>query len=242
MYRESTPTPATKTAAATAVWVGYARVSTDRQGQSGLGLEAQVAAMTAAAEARGVDLRVEVELGSGKDLKGRPVLQRVLDELRAGNVAGVMVAKLDRLSRSTLDYATIAAAADREGWKLTVLDLPDAEGPIGGAMAGMMSVFAQLERDLIATRTREAAAAAKARGARLGRRCEDRARSVDLAVEAEALRGEGLTFRAIAEVFNGRGEPTLRGGCEWRPSNIQALMRLLKLDREAAAAAEGVPA
>lgn len=75
---------------------------------------------------------------------------------------------------------------------------------------------------------------AKSTGKKLGRLPEDRDRSIALAQEAESMRRAGSTYQAIADRFNGRGEPTLRGGAEWRPSSIQKLLQLLCLEREAA--------
>lgn len=214
-------------------WIGYLRVSTNRQADSGLGLDAQRAQVIAAAKARGIeDVRWVVESASGSSVKRRPLLVEALEELRLGNAAGMIVAKLDRLSRSVGDHLNLQAQAQAQGWDLVALDLPtDSSTPMGEAMATMMATFNQLERRLIATRTREAMAAAKARGSRLGRPRSDRANT--LADRAIELRAQGLTFQAVADTFNGEGIETLRGGTEWRPSNVQALLRLRRLDGEA---------
>jgi DNA invertase Pin-like site-specific DNA recombinase len=215
-------------------WIGYCRVSTDRQAESGLGLEAQQAILRAAAEARGINIRFVIESGSAKNLRNRPLLGEALLQLQGGEAAGLIVAKLDRLSRSLSDFLEMRSWSVKGGWELVALDLPDSEGPMGRAMGAIMATFGELERELISTRTSEAAMAAKARGSRLGPPRSER--STDLALRAEALRNDGLTFQQVADTFNTEAIATLRGGAMWRPSNVQALLRLLRLDRESEAA------
>ena len=222
------------TRAATGVLLGYTRVSTGRQHESGLGLEAQQALLRAAAQQRGMNLELSVEAASAKSLTGRPVLAAVLEQLRQGEAQGLVVAKLDRLSRSLPDFLSLQATAKREGWELVVLDLPcDTASPMGEAMGSMMATFAQLERRMISSRTAEAAAAAKARGARLGRPAVDPARTQALSLKCQQLRSEGFSFRAIAKHLNEANERTLRGGSEWRVSSVQALLRYQQLNLEA---------
>src|SRR4051812_33313444 len=103
--------------------IGYIRVSTDEQGASGAGLEAQRSAILAECERRGWQLvRVEEEVLSAKTLR-RPGLQRALDACRSGEAAGIVVAKLDRLSRSLIDFAGLLTEAQRGGWNVVALDL-----------------------------------------------------------------------------------------------------------------------
>lgn len=141
---------------------GYARVSTRRQAEEGFGLDAQVGALVA----WGVEAEdVAVEEGvSAKDVRGRPVLEAVLAGLGPGDV--LAVTKLDRLTRSLVDFAGIVADAQARGWRLVVLDGSfDLGSPAGRAMAGMMAVFAQFERELIGARTAEGIAERRAAGA-----------------------------------------------------------------------------
>src|SRR3954463_4665163 len=106
---------------------------------------------------------------SGKDTR-RPGIRLALEVLKRGEAAGLVVAKMDRLSRSLLDFTTIMATAQREGWALIALDSPaDTSSPTGEAMAAILATFSQLERRLIGQRTREALAARRAAGIRLGR-------------------------------------------------------------------------
>ena len=103
--------------------VGYIRVSTSEQADSGAGLEAQRAAITSEAVRRGWQLvHVFEDAGaSGKSLNDRRGLQRALEAVEAGMADGLVVAKLDRLSRSLLDFAGLMERAERKRWELVVL-------------------------------------------------------------------------------------------------------------------------
>lgn len=203
--------------------IAYARVSTEEQSQSGAGLEAQRAAILAEAKRRGWDLveTFEDRGYSARDLK-RPGVQAALDSLEDGGAAALVVAKLDRLSRSMIDFTGIMARATRESWALVALDCAvDTTTPQGEAMANVLATFAQFERRLIGQRTREALAMKKAAGVRLGRPSSIRP---ELAARIVELRAGGLTLREIADRLNEAGEPTPRGGREWRPSSIERLL------------------
>ena len=200
--------------------IGYLRVSTEEQGMSGAGLEAQQEAIRKEADRRGWEIiRFAEDVGSGKDLK-RPGIQLALDELARGDAGGLVVAKLDRLSRSLLDFAGLMEVAQRQNWALVALDVNvDTSTPAGEAMASVVATFAQFERRLIGQRTREALAIKKAQGVRLGRRPE-------VSEEAEkmiaALRAEGATFREIVDSLTQQGVPTARGG-HWSTSTVAAI-------------------
>src|SRR5919205_2148440 len=152
-------------------YIAYLRVSTSEQADSRAGIEAQRAAIVAEAARRGwTELRFIEDAGhSGKSTK-RPGLQLALEALERGEAAGLVVSKMDRLSRSLLDFVQIMDVAQRQGWALIALDCPvDPSTPTGEAMASIVATFAQLERRLIGQRTREALAAKRAAGVRLGR-------------------------------------------------------------------------
>lgn len=140
-------------------YVGYARVSTIRQGQSGLGLEAQRAAMAAHVASTAGELvgeYVEIESGGNND---RPQLDLAMRH--AARIGGVLlIAKLDRLSRD----AWFLLGLQRSGVRFVAADMPHANEMV----VGFMALLAQEERRMISRRTREALAAAKARGIRLG--------------------------------------------------------------------------
>src|SRR4051812_33911934 len=125
--------------------LAYLRVSTSEQADSRAGLEAQRAAILAEAKRRGwSEVEFVEDAGySAKDLK-RPSLAHALDRLRTGGASVLIVSKMDRLSRSLLDFAGIMQRAQREGWALVALDSPsDLTTPQGEAMAGVQAVFAQ---------------------------------------------------------------------------------------------------
>src|SRR3954471_14433360 len=205
-------------------YLAYLRVSTSEQADSRAGIEAQRAAILAEAERRGwteASLEWIEDAGySGKDTR-RPGLRLALDVLKRGEAAGLVVAKMDRLSRSLLDFTTIMATAQRQGWALVALDCPvDPSTPAGEAMAAILATFSQLERRLIGQRTREALAVKKAQGVRLGRppALPD---SVIERVLAERRAGE--TLQTIADRLNKDRVPTAQGGRAWYPSTVRAI-------------------
>jgi DNA invertase Pin-like site-specific DNA recombinase len=186
-------------------------VSTAEQADSGLGLAAQRATIAAEAARRGVAVeRVYEDAGaSAKSLAGRPALAEALDDLAAGRAAVLLVAKLDRLARSVVDFATLVRRAEAEGWAITACDLGvDMTTPTGGLLANVTASVAEWERRIIAARTREALAARRAAGQRLGR-----PRLLNPAV-ADAIRTEraaGATLQAIADRLNAAGTLTPTG-------------------------------
>jgi DNA invertase Pin-like site-specific DNA recombinase len=202
--------------------VAYLRVSTGKQGKSGLGIEAQREAVARFAEAEGLVVAfeyVEVETGKGSDaLDLRPQLRLALDKARKLRCP-IVVAKLDRLSR---DVAFIAGLmAQRVPFVAAELG-PD----IDPFILHIYAALAEKERAMISARTKEALARAKARGVRLGnpRLHEVRGKAVESARAAadrfaanalpliQPLRAEGKSLREIAMVLDERGVPTARGG------------------------------
>jgi DNA invertase Pin-like site-specific DNA recombinase len=148
--------------------LGYVRVSTDEQDA---GIEAQRQAIASEVERRGWQLLDVIEDAgySARNLR-RPGIQTAQERLRRGKAQALVVAKLDRLSRSMLDFTGLMARAQKEGWALVALDCAvDTTTPAGEAMANVLATFAQFERRLIGQRTREALATKRAAGVRLGR-------------------------------------------------------------------------
>lgn len=138
--------------------VGYTRLSKSDE-RDALGLAGQRRSILDAYP----DARVHEEVASGGRANNRPVLQGVLAGLRRGDT--LVVKRLDRLTRSLADFARIIEDAKRRGWAIVVLDEGfDMTTPSGRAMAGMLAVFAQYERELIGARTREALAEKMATG------------------------------------------------------------------------------
>jgi DNA invertase Pin-like site-specific DNA recombinase len=204
--------------------VGYVRVSTDEQASSGLGLDAQRAAITDECRRRGWEL-VEVfeDAGaSGKRLAGRPALQDALNAVRSHEAGALVVAKLDRLSRSLLDFAALMEDARNEGWALVILDLGvDTTTPSGEMIANVMATFAQFERRLIGQRTKDALAVKKRQGVKLGR---PRAVGDDVVKRIRRERKRGRSLRAIAEGLNEDRTATGHGGAKWYASTVQSVL------------------
>jgi DNA invertase Pin-like site-specific DNA recombinase len=208
---------------------GYVRCSTEEQNTSGLGLAAQRRALEDEASRKGWELSIVEEVASGASIAKRPALGRVLEACRRGEAAGVVVVRVDRLSRSLADFAGLLDDARAHGYSVTALDLGvDLGSPSGELMAGVLATFAQYERRLISERTRAALAEARARGTRLGRPPgTGRPWTGDeLAGRIRQMRHQdGLTLQAICDRLNAEGVATARGGARWRPSSLQAVLR-----------------
>jgi DNA invertase Pin-like site-specific DNA recombinase len=193
------------------------------QAMNGSGLAAQREAIEAECKRRGWELvdTIEDRGYSARDLK-RPGVRAALEVLERGDAGALVVAKLDRLSRSMLDFTALMAQAQKRSWALVALDAPvDTTTPAGEAMANVLATFAQFERRLIGQRTREALAVKRAQGVRLGRRPE-LPRRVLKRIERE--RKEGAPFAAIADGLNRDGVPTAHGGQRWWPSTVRAIL------------------
>jgi len=217
----------------TAGVIAYSRVSTEEQSVSGLGLDAQRSCLEGEVARRGwEEVSYIVDEGkSGKSLN-RPGMTQALEALAAGTANVLVVAKLDRLSRSILDFVTLLDRAKREGWSLVVLDLGiDMSTPSGQLMANVMASFAEYERQLIGARTASALQAKKAQGFRLGRPV-----TLDRSVAARIvmLRQQGMSTPKIAALLNQEQVPTARGGSQWFPSTVAGVLRSAVLDAEAA--------
>jgi DNA invertase Pin-like site-specific DNA recombinase len=199
-------------------FVAYYRVSTDRQGRSGLGLEAQQAAVrsclgneTAIAEF------TEVETGKRND---RPELEKALALCRRRK-ARLVIAKLDRLSRN---LAFIAALMDAS-IEFVAVDNPHATR----LTLHILAAVAEHEREMIADRTKAALGAAKARGVRLGRHGADHLapanhaaamdRAQQLAPVLMELKGAGMSARQMAAELTARHIPAMNGG-KWHAQTM----------------------
>jgi DNA invertase Pin-like site-specific DNA recombinase len=211
--------------------IGYVRVSTDEQARSGLGLDDQRHRLEQEAAHRGwAPLCLVVDDGySGSSLE-RPGIAAALEALAAGEADALVVAKLDRLSRSLVDFVGLTERAERERWALVALDLGvDTTTPAGEMVANVMASFAQYERRVIAQRTRDALAALKRRGVRLGRPVE---LDDEIRVRIVARRQEGATLREIAAELTADGIPTARSG-RWHAATVAKVVRSVELDQEA---------
>ena len=205
--------------------IGYLRVSTDKQADSGLSLEAQRAKVQGYAELYGLDLvDVVVDAGASAKTLDRPGLAGALARLRAGEADALLIAKLDRLTRSVRDLADLTDACNREGWSLlSVADQLDTGSAAGRLVLNVLMSVAQWEREAIGERTADALAAKKARGERVGsvpygarlaadgvHLVADPAEAATVALARE-LRAGGLSLRKVAAELDSRGYRS-RGG------------------------------
>jgi DNA invertase Pin-like site-specific DNA recombinase len=222
-------------------FVAYYRVSTRKQGKSGLGVAAQrdaVARYLDGGKWRIIAECTEVESGRRSD---RPELERALAIARLHRVP-LVVAKVDRLTRSVAFLSRLLEA----GVDVRFADLPAIEGPAGRFMLQQMAAVAELEAGFISARTKAALTAAKARGRRLGgnrgvvltkaarRAGRDMqvaradARAADLGPVIRELRKSGvISFGGIASVLTERRIPTPRGRGTWTATQVsRAVARL----------------
>lgn len=225
-------------------FVAYYRVSTPKQGRSGLGLDAQRTAVAKSVGDGPATIIAEfTEVESGRR-NNRPALEEALTAARLHR-AILVVAKVDRLTRSVGFLERLLEA----GVDVRFADLPAIEGPTGRFMLQQMAAVAELEAGLISTRTKAALAAAKARGQRLGgdrgARLTPKARSLgretqskladrratDLAPLITKLRAEGFTSHTeIARALTARGIPTARGHTTWSAPQVALIeARLSKI-------------
>jgi DNA invertase Pin-like site-specific DNA recombinase len=234
----------TRNAAEPTIAVGYVRVSTAEQHASGAGLEDQRRAVRDECERRGWKLLRTYEDAngaSGRNLR-RPALQEALQALSAGRAHVLVTSKLDRLSRSVIDFATLMQQAEREHWSIVVLDVAvDTSTPSGEMMANVVAAFAQYERRLISERTKRALAVKQAEGRRDD--CPDCERSVgacrthasvklgrprtvpdEVRNYIASLRAQGLSLRAIAATLTDERVPTGQGGARWYASVVRAVL------------------
>jgi DNA invertase Pin-like site-specific DNA recombinase len=241
----------------TGKFVAYYRVSTGRQGKSGLGIDAQRAAVETCLNGGDwtiVDEHVEVESGKRSD---RPALDKALAAARLHR-ASLVVSKVDRLTRSVAFLSRLLEA----GVDVRFADLPQIEGATGRFLLQQMVAVAELEAGMISKRTKDALAQARKRGAQLGgrrrkiigedakgkpifgavangspegRAAAKRARSeraaqraVDIGPTIRALQAAGATtLQAVADGLNAQGIPTARGTGSWSPTQIMRILARL---------------
>jgi DNA invertase Pin-like site-specific DNA recombinase len=222
-------------------FISYLRVSTQKQGVSGLGLEAQREAVNNYLDGGKWELLaefLEVETGKRND---RPELAKALRACRK-HKATLVVAKIDRLARNARFLLTLVEESGDKG--VVFCDLPSIpDGPTGKFLLASMANVAELEAGLISQRTKAALAAAKARGKKLGGRRSnierfreiqesaweanrEKTRQVCVRImpEIEKLQASGATsLRAIAAGLNEQGIETPRGG-DWSAIQVKRVL------------------
>ena len=212
-------------------WVAYYRVSTDRQGESGLGLDAQRKAVADYLNGGNWVLATAyTEVESGKRTNNRPQLAAALTTCKKLK-AKLIVAKLDRLSRNVAFISTLM----NSGVEFVAADMPHANK----MTLQVLAVFAEHERDQISARTKQALAAAKERGVKLGGPklaqasalgvASNRAKADQFAANTmpiiREIQASGVTsLRGVARALNARGVPSARG-TPWSPVAVSNVIR-----------------
>lgn len=219
-------------------FVAYYRVSTDKQGASGLGLDAQRQLVTTFLNGGRWDVIgefTEVESGTRKRLKDRPMLKAAMDLARKQK-ATLVVAKLDRLARDVQFISTLLNSQI----KFVCADMPEADR----TFLQMMAVFAEYEADRISKRTTEALQALKRQGKKLGSptpeigsaagtkvlvaKADTYADRVGPVVRDIIRKTGATTLRDIAAALQSRGVETPRGNTEWHASQVSNLLKRVK--------------
>lgn len=200
--------------------IGYARISVSEP--NGVSLSAQRDAISRECERRSWNLceLIEDDGASGRDTN-RPGLTAGLGVIAEGRASGLVVARLDRLSRSVIDFGQILEWLDHQGATFTALDLGiDTSTAAGRLVANVMASVGEWERAAISARTKASLRAKRARGERISQPAV--ADQPELAKRIAAMRADGMTFQSIADTLNAEGVPTIRGAAGWRVSSVQS--------------------
>ena len=218
--------------------IGYARVSTEKQADRGVSLEAQAEKIRAMAVVHGAEL-VEIIVDGGESAKSlnRPGMERLLALVDCHGVEAVIVAKLDRLTRSVKDLCTLLERFERrEVALISVAESLDTGSAAGRLVLNIMTAVSQWEREAIGERTRDALSHKRTNGERVGniqfgyRLCADGKHvepdAAEQAVlnEIRCLRQSGQTLRGIAAALNHRALRTRRGSA-WRLEHVARIVR-----------------
>lgn len=214
----------------------YVRVSTEDQRESGLSIEAQQAKAEAYASLYGHEVvGVHIDGGvSGKTLN-RPGIQAALGALEAGLAEGILISKLDRLTRSVRDMGELLETFFSTRFGLLCVDEAiDTSTPAGRLMLNLLTSVAQWEREETACRTKVALAQKKARGEHVGSpalgyqmidgQLEEVEAELEIIERILEMRQAGKTLQAIADTLNAEGAPTKRGG-SWYPCTVSKILK-----------------
>jgi DNA invertase Pin-like site-specific DNA recombinase len=217
--------------------VGYIRVSTDQQEASGLGLEAQLAKIKGYCQLYDLEL-VEIlqDAASGKNMKKRPNFLKALSMLKSGEAEGLIVAKLDRLTRSLKDLGFLIDNYFAAKFNLFVVcEQVDTRSANGRMVLNIMVSIAQWEREIIGERTRDALQAKRTRGEKTGGTCpygftiNQEGKLIESQAEqsvirlAVSLRVKGYSYARIAQALNDKGIQS-KTGSVWFASTAQRII------------------
>lgn len=213
----------------------YARVSTQMQVQDGVSLDVQERQLINAAEFHGfAEWEIVREEGkSGKSVKGRPELQRALKMLEQKVADALIVTRLDRLARSTSDFLDIVDLANKQGWRLIMLDLNlDTSSYQGRFVVTVMSALAEMERGIIAERAKDIHKDRREQGVVWGKDMGPRAMYPPMVREQLLMRRKkGWSYQTIADTLNRDGLLASRGGI-WYASSVRNAINALTGEEE----------
>lgn len=221
--------------------VAYVRCSTDEQDRSGLGLEAQEGKIKAYCSLYDLQLvSIEKDAMSGKSLKGRTGLQKSLDMLKEGTAEGLIVAKLDRLTRSVRDLGELIEVYFNKYALFSVSEQVDTRSASGRLVLNILCSVAQWERETIGERTSDALHAKRQRGEKTGGACpygyhvDGEGRLVEEPVEQKILRSvyalhrQGFSSRKIAAELRRQGYANRRGSSDWKSMTVCRMVKAME--------------
>ena len=218
--------------------IGYCRVSTEEQQASGLGLESQIDKVKAYADLYDLEIvDIITDAASGKNLN-REGLQTALNMLKKGEADGLVIAKLDRLTRSVKDMGDLLESYFSKQFSLfVVVEQIDTSTASGRMMINILMSVAQWERETIGERTKDALAAKRKRGEKTGgdipygfnvdankHLVKNKAEQKAIALIRE-LKVKGYSLRAIAKELEAKGYRTKRGQATWNPKTVNMILK-----------------
>jgi DNA invertase Pin-like site-specific DNA recombinase len=205
----------------------YARVSTQLQVNDGVSLDVQERNLQSAAELAGytnVEL-VREEGRSGKNISGRPALTDALKRLDSGEAKALFVTRIDRLARSTQDFLSVVDRANKNGWRLVMLDLNlDTSTYQGRFVVTIMSALAEMERGIIAARQKDVHEDRRKRGVVWGVDMGPMNKTPEeVKQRVTSERALGISYQKIADGLNRDQVPT-QNGRKWYPTTVKNLL------------------
>lgn len=203
----------------------YARVSTNRQADTGHSLDSQTTLLVNKAESQGYKVELVLENGSGRKAS-RPKLNEALERLNKGEAQALFVLDIDRLARNTRHALDIAHIAQRKGWRLVIASLDiDTETAFGELMLSQLAIFAQFESRMISERVKRQHQARRERGEVWGL-TEGYKGNLDPKARRLIVKQHqaGNSLRGIIKELEAKGIQTPRGG-KWQPATIRAILQ-----------------
>jgi DNA invertase Pin-like site-specific DNA recombinase len=221
--------------------ITYGRVSTGRQAASGISLDDQAEKLAEVVESRGwIHIAHMTDPGlSGRKMTNRKGLLDALARLDRNEADVLVAAKIDRVSRSTTDFARLLDQAEKKGWKLVVLDADvDTTTAAGRLLVDVVSAAASFESRRIGERAKSVHAVRRSQGKRAG---QQPLLPNEVRLRIATDHAAGVSLNAIAKHLNDEGVPTAKGG-RWYASTVSHVVHSVEVDMELAKVQSGLPA